>query len=73
MKGNIMIRSMNRFRLLAASLAAVVVAVAAVRAGQSPQSAGRPTITTAADFQRALKEVSNWGRWEKTMSLGART
>jgi kynurenine formamidase len=71
MKGNIMIRSMNRFRLLAASLAAVVVAVAAVRAGQSPQSAGRPTITTAADFQRALKEVSNWGRWGKDDELGS--
>jgi len=71
MKGNIMIRSMNRFRLLAASLAALVVAVAAVRAGQSPQSAGRPTIATAADFQRALKEISNWGRWGKDDELGS--
>ena len=37
------------------------------------QTAGnaRPTITNAADFNRAMKELSNWGRWGKEDELGA--
>jgi len=31
----------------------------------------RPTITTEADFNRALKELSNWGRWGNDDELGA--
>jgi kynurenine formamidase len=35
------------------------------------QSAPRPTIATEADFQRAMKELSNWGRWGANDELGA--
>jgi hypothetical protein len=31
----------------------------------------RPTITSEADFRRALKELSNWGRWGNDDELGA--
>jgi len=34
-------------------------------------SNARPTITTEADFNRALKELSNWGRWGNDDELGA--
>ncbi len=37
---------------------------------QSTGSA-RPTIANAADFQRAMKELSNWGRWGEDDELGA--
>jgi hypothetical protein len=32
------------------------------------QSSARPAIATAADFQRAMKELSNWGRWGEKMN-----
>ena len=37
------------------------------------QSAGNahPTIANEADFQRAMKELSNWGRWGQDDELGA--
>src|SRR3954453_6744771 len=70
-RGTPMIRSVARFRLVGVVLLAPVVAVVAARAGQGTTSAGRPTITTAADFQRALKDVSNWGRWGKDDELGS--
>src|SRR5256885_5486281 len=31
----------------------------------------RPAIASEADFRRALKELSNWGRWGKDDQLGA--
>ena len=31
----------------------------------------RPTIATEADFRRAMKELSNWGRWGELDELGA--
>src|SRR6266853_1313058 len=31
----------------------------------------RPTIATEADYNRALKELSNWGRWGNDDELGA--
>src|SRR5258708_4284031 len=37
---------------------------------QSPSNA-RPTIANEADFRRALKELSNWGRWGDDDELGA--
>ncbi len=49
------------FRLLSGIVGVVLIGVVAsplVR-GQS----ARPTIATEADFRRALKELSNWGRW----------
>ena len=38
-----------------------------------PQSSGNthPAITNEADFQRAMKELSNWGRWGADDELGA--
>src|ERR1700710_1529244 len=35
------------------------------------QSGPRPTITSEADFRRAMKELSNWGRWGNDDELGA--
>src|ERR1700676_2843660 len=35
------------------------------------QSKARPTIATEADFTRAMKELSNWGRWGDDDELGA--
>src|SRR6266853_1128688 len=37
---------------------------------QSPGHA-RPAIANEADFQRAMKELSNWGRWGDDDELGA--
>jgi kynurenine formamidase len=34
-------------------------------------SNGRPTIANEADYSRALKELSNWGRWGDDDELGA--
>jgi kynurenine formamidase len=34
-------------------------------------SNSRPTINSEADFRRALKELSNWGRWGNDDELGA--
>jgi kynurenine formamidase len=48
---------------------AVVVGVAAHQA--QSQSSARPAIATTADFQRAMKELSNWGRWGEKDELGA--
>src|SRR5262245_50788644 len=35
------------------------------------QGKTRPTIATDADFRRAMKELSNWGRWGEKDELGA--
>jgi kynurenine formamidase len=34
-------------------------------------SGGRPSIATVEDFRRAMKELSNWGRWGDKDELGA--
>src|SRR5215471_12664616 len=36
-----------------------------------PQNGTRPTIATEADCRRAMKELSNWGRWGDKDELGA--
>src|SRR5215831_14378190 len=41
-----------------------------VQYAQSPASA-RPTMANEADFHRAMKELSNWGRWGAMDELGA--
>src|SRR5215831_7378220 len=41
-----------------------------VQYAQSPANA-RPTIANEADFRRAMKELSNWGRWGADDELGA--
>jgi kynurenine formamidase len=48
---------------------ALVVGISVSHA-QSPSNA-RPTIANEADFQRAKKELSNWGRWGADDELGA--
>src|SRR5450755_1062507 len=35
------------------------------------QSSARPVIASEADFRRAMKELSNWGRWGNDDELGA--
>ena len=58
-------------RILMIGVAAVVViAGVSLRYAQS-QSAARPTIATEEDFRRAMKELSNWGRWGVDDELGA--
>src|ERR1700694_2709382 len=37
---------------------------------QNPSNA-RPTIANEEDFRRAMKELSNWGRWGDDDELGA--
>ena len=48
---------------------ALIVGVSLLYA-QGPSNP-RPTITSEADFRRALKELSNWGRWGNDDELGA--
>ena len=54
-------------------LTAVLIASAFVVLSTSRAIKGetRPTITTEADFNRAFKEVSNWGRWGQDDELGS--
>src|SRR5215510_2676011 len=57
------------FRLLFGIVAVIVFAVVT-----SPLVRGqnvRPAIATADDFRRAMKELSNWGRWGEMDELGA--
>jgi kynurenine formamidase len=62
-------RSTARLTTFVASLLAVPMLVASARHA-APRDA-RQTITTQADFQRAMQEVSNWGRWGKDDELGS--
>ena len=52
------------------SLTAIVF-LAAFPVHSEQQSNGRPTMATEADFRRAMKELSNWGRWGDDDELGA--
>src|SRR5271170_1350074 len=40
-------------------------------ANAQSQSSARPTMANEADFRRAMKELSNWGRWGNDDELGA--
>jgi kynurenine formamidase len=51
-------------------IAIVIVAGVSVHPAQN-QSHERQTIATEADFRRAMKELSNWGRWGDDDELGA--
>ncbi len=62
-------------KILVMSLIALAAAVS-IPYIQSPgyaqtASGARPTIANEADFERAKKELSNWGRWGKDDELGA--
>jgi kynurenine formamidase len=51
-------------------IAIVIVAGVSVHPAQN-QSHERQTIATEADFRRAMKDLSNWGRWGDDDELGA--
>jgi kynurenine formamidase len=57
------------FRLLSGIIVVVLAGVVASQLvlGQN----ARPAIATEADFRRAMKELSNWGRWGDMDELGA--
>ena len=58
-------------KILVGSLIAIVLVTGvSVHYAQSPGN-GRQTIATEEDFRRAMKELSNWGRWGKDDELGA--
>ncbi|HEY6507295.1 MAG TPA: hypothetical protein VIY56_04730, partial [Vicinamibacterales bacterium] len=48
-----------------------VVLTGAVASHQVWGQGARPTVATEADFRRAMKELSNWGRWGELDELGA--
>ena len=48
-----------------------VVLIGAVTSDEMRGQNARPTIATQEDFQRAMKELSNWGRWGAQDELGA--
>src|SRR5947209_11781933 len=49
-----------------------IVLSVAVSIPRAPgQNNARPVIANEADFRRAMKELSNWGRWGKDDELGA--
>src|SRR5262245_19594478 len=59
---------------IAARLLLGIVALVAIGVMTSPLASGqaaRPTIATQEDFSRAMKELSNWGRWGEMDELGA--
>src|SRR5947207_15700033 len=56
-------------RIVVIGLIVFAVAVS-VPYGQS-ESNPRPTLANEADFRRAMKELSNWGRWGNDDELGA--
>jgi len=56
--------------LIASCVAVVFMAGVSVHKAQN-QNSGRPAIATEADFRRAMKELSNWGRWGDDDELGA--
>jgi kynurenine formamidase len=49
----------------------IVLSVAVSIPYAQSQSNPRPTIANEADFHRAMKELSNWGRWGADDELGA--
>src|ERR1700746_654602 len=58
-------------RILVIGLIGIVLVVGvSVPYAQSPSNA-RPTMANEADFRRAMKELSNWGRWGNDDELGA--
>ena len=58
-----------RVRLLSSFVA--VILLGAIASHDLRGQTARPTIATEADFRRAMKELSNWGRWGDQDELGA--
>ena len=63
-------RPSTRFVMTGSLIATVILAGMSVHTAQNTSN-GRPTLTTEADFNRAMKELSNWGRWGNDDELGA--
>src|SRR5712672_4245522 len=57
-------------RILVIGLIALGTVAASIPEVQS-QSGARPTMASEEDFRRAMKELSNWGRWGNDDELGA--
>ena len=66
-----MSRSETCLRFVVSILLALVLVVYGAHARPGTAAASRPTIATEPDFQRAMKEISNWGRWGKDDELGS--
>ena len=60
---------MNRSAALLTTSVVSLLVVPVVVAGALREA--RHTITTKADFEQAMQEVSNWGRWGKDDELGS--
>ena len=58
-----------RILLIGSIAVAFIAGVTFIRAESG--SAAHPTIANEADFRRAMKELSNWGRWGADDELGA--
>ena len=61
-------------RLLRAVLvcsAGVLLTIGATAPVAQDHTKERPTIATEADFRKAMKDLSNWGRWGENDELGA--
>jgi kynurenine formamidase len=59
-----------RARVMGGVVAGLVV-LGAVASHEAGGQTARPVIATEADFRRAMKELSNWGRWGDQDELGA--
>src|SRR5262249_40036068 len=64
------VEGLVRLVLIITSIASVLVMGILVHEAPS-QTDGHSSLTTEADFHRAMKELSNWGRWGKDDELGA--
>src|ERR1700730_5561739 len=60
----------GNMRILVIGLIALGAVAASIPQARS-QSSARPTMANEADFHRAVKELSNWGRWGKDDEFGA--
>src|SRR5258707_8444130 len=60
----------GNMRILVIGLIALGAVAASIPEVQS-QSGARPTMASEEDFRRAMKELSNWGRWGNDDELGA--
>src|SRR5262245_39883985 len=58
-------------RILATGLIPIGLGSVFLMRNAQSQNTARPTIATEADFKRAMKELSNWGRWGDNDELGA--
>src|SRR5215467_6222004 len=57
-------------KIAVASVLLLFIASASIHTAQSHNS-GQQSLATEADFRRAMKELSNWGRWGNDDELGA--